>query len=82
MWHYQYDALGRRISKDYPQKQIGLNGGERPFGYVDNPLDWVDLFGLTSCQLTKAIENSGISRPANFAAYHIVPETAKTAEPF
>lgn len=26
-----------------------MNGGERPFGYVGNPLDWVDLFGLAGC---------------------------------
>lgn len=57
------------------------NRGERPFGYVGNPLDWVDLFGLTSCQLAKAMENSGISRPSHSAAHHIVPETAKAADP-
>ena len=57
------------------------NRDERPFGYVGNPLDWVDLFGLTSCQLAKTMENSGISRPGHSAAHHIVPETAKAADP-
>ena len=28
---------------------IGLAGGEMPYGYVHNPMDWVDLFGLSSC---------------------------------
>ncbi|MRJ11448.1 hypothetical protein EDL98_10250 [Ornithobacterium rhinotracheale] len=26
--------------------QVGSLGGETPYGYVFNPLDWVDLFGL------------------------------------
>ncbi|MGC7559042.1 RHS repeat-associated core domain-containing protein [Pasteurella sp. 22655_41Tandhals] len=28
---------------------IGLNGGERPFGYVGNPLDWVQPLGVAAC---------------------------------
>ncbi|WP_373777551.1 RHS repeat domain-containing protein, partial [Glaesserella sp.] len=28
---------------------IGLNGGETPYGYVHNPMGWVDPFGLAKC---------------------------------
>ncbi|WP_279573801.1 RHS repeat domain-containing protein [Volucribacter amazonae] len=29
---------------------IGLLGGETPYRYVANPLDWVDWFGLAGCK--------------------------------
>lgn len=44
-FRYYDPESGNYISSD----PIGLNGGERPFGYVGNPLDWVDLFGLAGC---------------------------------
>ncbi|WP_424407529.1 RHS repeat-associated core domain-containing protein [Pasteurella sp. PK-2025] len=47
-WYYDPES-GNYISSD----PIGLNGGERPFGYVGNPLDWVDLFGLAGCPVSK-----------------------------
>lgn len=37
---------GNYISSD----PIRLSGGERPFGYVGNPMDWMDLFGLAGCK--------------------------------
>lgn len=43
-FRYYDPESGNYISND----PIGLAGGERPFGYVGNPLDWVDLFGLNS----------------------------------
>ncbi|WP_424407740.1 hypothetical protein [Pasteurella sp. PK-2025] len=36
-----------------PSDPIGLQGGERPFGYVNNPLDWVDVLGLAGCRMPK-----------------------------
>ena len=32
---------------------IGLEGGSTPYFYVQNPLDWVDLFGLAGCNSQK-----------------------------
>ncbi|MGX2951562.1 RHS repeat domain-containing protein, partial [Ursidibacter sp. B-7004-1] len=45
-FRYYDPNSGNYISSD----PIGLSGGERPFGYVGNPLDWVDLFGLAGCK--------------------------------
>lgn len=59
---------------------MGLEGGSTPYFYVQNPLDWVDFFGLSSCELVKAMEKAGASRPINSAAHHIVPEKAKGAQ--
>ena len=48
---------------------------------MPNPLGWVDPLGLTSCQLSAAMVKDGTPRPVNSAAHHIVPETAKGAQP-
>jgi RHS repeat-associated protein len=50
-----YDPLtGGYLSPD----PIGLEGGLRPQGYVENPTTWVDPWGLASCsQLLRDIEN-------------------------
>ncbi|WP_254663930.1 AHH domain-containing protein [Hafnia alvei] len=48
---------------------------------MPSPLSWVDPLGLTSCKLAEAIEEAGISRPANSEAHHIVPERAQSAGP-
>ena len=32
---------------------IGLAGGETPYGYVHNPWDWLDPFGLAKCPVNK-----------------------------
>ncbi|WP_407833264.1 RHS repeat-associated core domain-containing protein [Vibrio rotiferianus] len=73
-----YDAdSGQYLSPD----PIGFSGGLRPQAYVFNPLDWVDPLGLTSCELAKKMEDSGVPRPKNSAAHHIVGETSKGAKP-
>uniref|UniRef100_UPI001EEC7278 AHH domain-containing protein n=1 Tax=Vibrio vulnificus TaxID=672 RepID=UPI001EEC7278 len=73
-----YDAdSGQYLSPD----PIGFAGGLRPQAYVFNPLDWVDPLGLTSCELAKKMEDSGVPRPKNSAAHHIVGETSKGAKP-
>ena len=41
-FRYYDPETGNYISSD----PIGLQGGETPYGYVHNPMDWVDLFGL------------------------------------
>jgi len=43
-WNRYYDfETGRYLSPD----PTGLAGGTKPFGYVENPLAWVDPSGLT-----------------------------------
>ncbi|MGC7561179.1 RHS repeat-associated core domain-containing protein, partial [Pasteurella sp. 22655_41Tandhals] len=76
-FRYYEPESGNYISSD----PIGLNGGEQPYRYTQNTMDWADPFGLSSCQLSKAMENAGIVRPKHSAAHHIVPETATSAEP-
>ncbi|MGX2951544.1 RHS repeat domain-containing protein [Ursidibacter sp. B-7004-1] len=44
---YYDPESGNYISSD----PIGLSGGERPFSYVGNPMDFIDPFGLTSILL-------------------------------
>ena len=36
---------------------IGLNGGETPYAYVHNPIDWIDFFGLSACNIAKNIHS-------------------------
>jgi len=44
-FHRYYDPeIGQYLSPD----PIGLTGGTRPYGYVHNPLTWVDPLGLVS----------------------------------
>ena len=52
--HYNFNryydpACGSYISQD----PIGLDGGTRSYGYVHNPLSWVDPFGL-ACENVNA----------------------------
>ena len=44
-FRYYDPETGNYISSD----PIGLQGGETPYGYVHNPLSFIDLFGLSSC---------------------------------
>ncbi|OTA15764.1 RHS family protein [Xenorhabdus beddingii] len=44
-FRYYSPETGQYISPD----PIGLLGGLNPYGYVHNPLSWVDPLGLTSC---------------------------------
>ncbi|MDN8598864.1 RHS repeat-associated core domain-containing protein [Citrobacter sp. S2-9] len=77
LFRYYDPQVGRFIVQD----PIGLNGGWNLYQYAPNPLGWIDPLGLTSCQLSKAMEKNGTLRPKNSAAHHIVPETAKGAKP-
>jgi RHS repeat-associated protein len=46
-FHRNYDPrTGQYLSPD----PSGLNGGTQPYGYVQNPLSWVDPLGLVACQ--------------------------------
>lgn len=55
-------------SGDYlSQDPIGLAGGLTPHKYVDNPVSWIDPFGLT------ALDTPG------YSLYHIVDDTGKVA---
>ncbi|WP_231585796.1 RHS repeat-associated core domain-containing protein [Yersinia aldovae] len=58
---------------------IGLLGGNNPYGYVHNPLGWVDPYGLAACPIAKLKEkgftgveptkNGGLDYSASNALY-------------
>ncbi|MBR8061020.1 RHS repeat-associated core domain-containing protein [Burkholderia dolosa] len=73
-----YDPdVGRFISHD----PIGLYGGSNLYAYGPNSQKWVDPWGWCSVKLSNNLEKSGVPRPANSAAHHIVGDTAKEAAP-
>ncbi|MFP2470843.1 RHS repeat-associated core domain-containing protein, partial [Pseudescherichia vulneris] len=47
-FRYYDSETGQYLSPD----PIGLAGGVNPYGYVHNPLSWVDPLGLMKCGLT------------------------------
>ncbi|SUB52183.1 RHS repeat-associated core domain-containing protein [Pasteurella testudinis] len=48
-FRYYDPSTGNYLTSD----PIGLNGGETPYSYVQNPWDWLDPFGLASCNYRK-----------------------------
>ena len=53
--HRYYDAeSGQYLSPD----PIGLHGGRRAYGYVKNPLSWVDPLGLTPKEGSSRVDNA------------------------
>lgn len=77
LFRYYEPEVGRFTTQD----PVGLRGGLNLYQYAPNPYGWVDPLGLTSSALAKSMEKAGTPRPANSAAHHIVPETAKGAKP-
>ncbi|WP_145502189.1 glycohydrolase toxin TNT-related protein [Yersinia similis] len=49
---------------------IGLEGGLNPYGYVHNPVSWVDPLGLATCPVIKqrVLDNIAASREAREAS--------------
>ncbi|RQQ79205.1 hypothetical protein DF134_34875 [Burkholderia stagnalis] len=73
-----YDPdVGRFVNHD----PIGLYGGGNLYAYGPNSQQWVDPWGWCSVKLSNNMEKSGVTRPANSAAHHIVGDTAKEAAP-
>ncbi|MCO1368335.1 RHS repeat-associated core domain-containing protein [Burkholderia multivorans] len=73
-----YDPdVGRFINQD----PIGLYGGGNLYAYGPNSQQWVDPWGWCSVKLSNNMEKSGVTRPTNSAAHHIVGDTAKEAAP-
>ncbi|SDQ79443.1 RHS repeat-associated core domain-containing protein [Pseudomonas grimontii] len=70
-----YDPdVGRFTTPD----PIGLMGGLNLYQYSPNPVSYIDPLGLTGCQLAAAMKKkTGLPRPPNSAAHHIVGETSK-----
>ncbi|WP_333997613.1 RHS repeat-associated core domain-containing protein, partial [Burkholderia gladioli] len=73
-----YDPdVGRFVSQD----PIGVYGGENLYAYGRNAQRWIDPWGWCSVKLSNNMEKSGVTRPANSAAHHIVGDTSKEAAP-
>lgn len=70
-----YDPdIGRFTTPD----PIGLMGGLNLYQYSPNPISYIDPLGLTGCQLAAAMKKkTGLPRPPNSAAHHLVGETSK-----
>lgn len=72
--HRYYDPdTGQYLSPD----PLGLEGGTRPQGYVENPQSWIDPLGLISCSGNAKILRDNMAREGrivgpNEAAGHIV----------
>ncbi|MEN5109976.1 RHS repeat-associated core domain-containing protein, partial [Pseudomonas sp. TWI672] len=76
-FRYFEPEVGRFVTQD----PIGLIGGNNLYSYGPNSIGWVDPLGWCSKALGKNLEASGVTRPRNTAAHHIVGDTAKLAAP-
>ena len=66
-FRYYAPELGRYISED----PIGLAGGIKLYGYVEDPLYAIDILGLSSRALDKAL--GGVKGDQKMA-HHLIPE--------
>ncbi|WP_313318754.1 RHS repeat-associated core domain-containing protein, partial [Pseudomonas sp.] len=76
-FRYFDPEVGRFITQD----PIGLSGGRNLYSYAPNSIGWIDPLGWCSKALGKNLESSGVPRPQNTAAHHIVGDSAKLAAP-
>ncbi|WP_273924169.1 RHS repeat-associated core domain-containing protein [Pseudomonas idahonensis] len=68
--HRYYDPETAQYLSPDP---LGLGGGTRPQGYVDNPLSWVDPLGLATCPkeaAAKITENASNGKIRRGKDYH------------
>ncbi|WP_424407495.1 polymorphic toxin type 17 domain-containing protein [Pasteurella sp. PK-2025] len=75
-FRYYEPESGNYISSD----PIGLNGGEQPYRYVHNVLDFADYFGLTTCWTKKGrIKDAGL--PTKGKIRYIPPKNWQPSMP-
>nr|WP_240042448.1 RHS repeat-associated core domain-containing protein [Photorhabdus khanii] len=57
-FRYYLPETGQYLSPD----PLGLAGGVNLYGYVPNPVSWIDPFGLVGCPRTNAVDKIPLSR--------------------
>jgi RHS repeat-associated protein len=74
--HRYYDSdTGQYLSPD----PIGLDGGVNPYGYVHNPMGWVDPLGLACVCPPKKVSNSNLPHAIERSVERGVYPDARTA---
>ncbi|WP_373777556.1 RHS repeat-associated core domain-containing protein [Glaesserella sp.] len=72
-FRYYDPQSGNYLSSD----PIGLNGGETPYGYVLNTLDWGDPLGLANCRMPDWMPTK-----RGYQRHHIVPYSLRNHPAF
>ncbi|ASY79808.1 hypothetical protein BJK05_07280 [Pectobacterium polaris] len=75
-FRYYDPSSGCYISPD----PISILGGDNNYGYVHNPVDWIDPFGLAGCSTTlgkNMMQGMGLPRSSKWSGYqahHVIPK--------
>ncbi|WP_080765690.1 AHH domain-containing protein [Pectobacterium brasiliense] len=75
-FRYYDPSCGCYISPD----PISILGGDNNYGYVHNPVDWIDPFGLAGCSTTlgkNMMQGMGLPRSSKWSGYqahHVIPK--------
>ncbi|MEI7252153.1 AHH domain-containing protein, partial [Pectobacterium versatile] len=75
-FRYYDPSGGCYISPD----PISILGGDNNYGYVHNPVDWIDPFGLAGCSTTlgkNMMQGMGLPRSSKWSGYqahHVIPK--------
>ncbi|QXF34504.1 hypothetical protein CE143_16100 [Photorhabdus luminescens] len=75
-FRYYDNETGQYLSTD----PLNLSGGFNPYGYVHDPVNWIDPFGLAGCSTKlgkNMMEDMGLPRSTKWSGYqahHVIPK--------